>query len=108
MSTDWQRRVPIVRSLWIWATFASSVAVLVRRRRDDSEHGGNDTFSERLNASIGGETGDASASGSFSLLGAQQTNSADLVGGLGNADTSTAGAKSGTATISPESDGGHQ
>ena len=29
--TDWQRRVPIVRSLWIWATFAS-VAVLVRRR----------------------------------------------------------------------------
>ena len=65
----------------------------------------NDTFSERLNASIGGETGDASASGSFSLLGAQQTNSADLVVGLGNADTSTAGAKSGTATISLESDG---
>ncbi|MCB1869329.1 MAG: choice-of-anchor D domain-containing protein, partial [Gammaproteobacteria bacterium] len=48
---------------------------------------------------------DASASGSFSLLGAQQTNSADLVVGLGNADTSTAGAKSGTATISLESDG---
>ena len=65
----------------------------------------NDGFSESLNASIGGNTGDASSAGSISLLGAGQTDSSSLSVGLGNADTSIAGAKSGTANISLESDG---
>ena len=62
----------------------------------------NDGFSESLSANIGGATGDASASGAFNLLGAGQTDSSNLVVGI---NTSTAGAKSGTATISSESDG---
>jgi hypothetical protein len=62
----------------------------------------NDGFSESLNASIGGDTGDVSSSGSFNLLAAQATDNSSLVVGI---DTSTAGAKSGTATISSESDG---
>ena len=62
----------------------------------------NDGFSESLSANIGGATGDASASGAFNLLGAGQSDSSNLVVGI---NTSTAGAKSGTATISSESDG---
>ena len=65
----------------------------------------SDMFSESLNASIAPTTGDASAAGSFTLLGAQMTDSTSLVVGLGMADVNTAGAKSGTATISLESDG---
>ncbi|MCB1699366.1 MAG: choice-of-anchor D domain-containing protein, partial [Halioglobus sp.] len=61
-----------------------------------------DGYSESLNALIGGDTGDVSSSGSFNLLGAQATDNSSLVVGI---DTSTAGAKSGTATISSESDG---
>ncbi|MBX9606134.1 MAG: choice-of-anchor D domain-containing protein, partial [Gammaproteobacteria bacterium] len=63
----------------------------------------NDGFSERLNASIGAGTGDVSTNGgSFSLLGAGQTNNGSLTVSL---DTSSAGAKSGTATIALASDG---
>ncbi|MGE0860556.1 MAG: choice-of-anchor D domain-containing protein, partial [Gammaproteobacteria bacterium] len=63
----------------------------------------NDGFSERLNATIGGATGNVSTNGgSFSLLGAGQTDASSLTVSL---DTSTAGAKSGTATISLASDG---
>jgi hypothetical protein len=65
----------------------------------------NDGFSESLNASIGGATGGAAASGSFNLLAAQATNSTNLIVGLGNANTNVAGAKTGTATISFVSDG---
>jgi hypothetical protein len=61
-----------------------------------------DGFSESLNAVIGGDTGNVSSSGSFNLLGAQATDNSSLVVGI---DTSSAGAKSGTATISSESDG---
>ena len=62
-----------------------------------------DGFSEKLNATIGGTTGSATASGSFaSLLAAGLTNSTDLTVGI---STSTAGAKSGTATITLNSDG---
>jgi hypothetical protein len=64
-----------------------------------------DDYSESLDASFSGTTGGASASGAISLLGAQATDSSSLVVGLGNADTSTAGAKSGTATLALESDG---
>jgi autotransporter-associated beta strand protein len=63
----------------------------------------NDGFSESLNASIGGVTGDATTNGgSFSLLAAGSTDSASLVAGI---DTTTGGVKSGTASISLVSDG---
>jgi hypothetical protein len=62
----------------------------------------NDGFSESLNASIGSATGNATAAGAFNLLGAGATNNSNLVVAI---DTSSAGAKSGTATISLESDG---
>jgi hypothetical protein len=62
----------------------------------------NDGFSERLNASIGSATGGATAAGAFNLLGAGATDNSNLVVGI---DTSSAGAKSGTATISLASDG---
>ena len=63
----------------------------------------NDGFSERLNASIGGATaGVTSNGGSFNLLGPQATNNTALHVGL---DTSVAGGKSGTATITLVSDG---
>ena len=65
----------------------------------------NDTFSEKLNASLGGATGDASANGSFSQLAPQATNSASLIVGLGSANTNVAGAKTGQATITLNSDG---
>ncbi|MDD4274926.1 MAG: choice-of-anchor D domain-containing protein [Desulfobacter postgatei] len=61
-----------------------------------------DTFSEGLNASIGSATGNATASGSFNLLAAGASDSSSLVVGI---DTSTAGAKSGTAQIDLVSDG---
>ena len=63
----------------------------------------NDGFSEKLNASIGGATtGVTSNNGAFTLLAAQTSNSASLRVGL---DTASAGAKSGTATITLASDG---
>ncbi|MBK8958727.1 MAG: choice-of-anchor D domain-containing protein [Proteobacteria bacterium] len=63
----------------------------------------NDGFSERLNASIGGATGNATSNnGSFALLSAGATDSSALTVGI---DTSSAGHKSGTATISLASDG---
>ena len=62
----------------------------------------NDGFSENLNASIGGATGDAVVSGSFALLAAQATNSSGL---LARVNTTSVGAKSGTATLTLNSDG---
>ena len=62
----------------------------------------NDGFSESLNAAIGNGTGDVTGTGSFNLLAAQATNNSSLVVSI---DTTSAGAKSGTATISSESDG---
>ncbi|MDF1831914.1 MAG: choice-of-anchor D domain-containing protein, partial [Porticoccaceae bacterium] len=61
-----------------------------------------DGFSENLNASLGSTTGDATASGSFSGLAASGSDSSSLVVGI---DTSTAGAKTGTAALGLESDG---
>ena len=60
----------------------------------------DDSFSERLNASIAG-TGAITVAGSVSLLRASIGNPALFVG----VDTSTAGAKSGTATVTLASDG---
>ena len=63
----------------------------------------NDGFSEKLNASVTGTGGDvASASGAVNGLGAGQTNSTGITASL---NTSTAGAKSGTATLAFASDG---
>ena len=62
----------------------------------------NDGFHEKLDAQIGSATGAATASGAFSLLAAQQTDSASLKVGL---DTSAAGVRAGTATIALQSDG---
>ncbi|MCP4379475.1 MAG: choice-of-anchor D domain-containing protein, partial [bacterium] len=61
-----------------------------------------DGYSESMNASIGAATGDATAAGSINLLAAGGSDSASLVVGV---DTSTAGAKSGTASIGLVSDG---
>jgi hypothetical protein len=61
-----------------------------------------DGFSEKLDASIGGATAGIAAGGSFSLLAAQSTDSTSLHVGI---DTASAGAKSGTATITLVSDG---
>ena len=61
-----------------------------------------DAFTEKLDASIGGATGSASASGSFTGLGAGVTNASSLTVGLGSAHD---GAQSGTATITLTSDG---
>jgi len=61
-----------------------------------------DSFSEKLNATIGGATGNATASGAFTGLAAGATDSSNLVVGI---NTSTAGAKSGTASIGLVSDG---
>jgi hypothetical protein len=62
----------------------------------------NDGFSESLNASISSNGAPVTASGSFTLLAAQSTNNASLHVGI---DTSSAGAKSGSATIALVSDG---
>ena len=62
----------------------------------------NDTFSEKLNASLSGATTGITATGNIALLGAQATNSANLVVGL---DTVSAGHKAGTATLNLASDG---
>ena len=63
----------------------------------------NDGFSERLNGSIGGVTGDATSNGgSFTLLDAGATDAGSLTVGI---DTGSAGHKTGTATISLKSDG---
>ena len=63
----------------------------------------NDGFSESLDASIGGATGNATTnSGSFSLLAAGGTNASALAVGI---DTSSAGHKVGTATITLTSNG---
>ena len=62
----------------------------------------NDGFSEKLNASIGGASAGVTAAGSFNLLAPQASNNSALVVGI---DTATAGARSGTATITLASDG---
>jgi hypothetical protein len=63
----------------------------------------NDGYSERLNASIGNATGGATTnSGSFTALLPGSTNNTILVVGV---STATAGAKTGTATISLTSTG---
>ena len=61
-----------------------------------------DGFSEKLDASLGGATGNATASGSFTLLGPTATNNSSLVVGI---DTSSAGHKSGTGSITLTSNG---
>jgi len=61
----------------------------------------NDGFSEKLDASFTGTTGSGTATGSFSLA-AGSTDNSSLIVGL---DTSSAGAKTGTATIGLTSDG---
>ena len=62
----------------------------------------NDGFSEKLNASISSNGAPVTATGSFNLLAAQSTDSSSLHVGI---DTSSAGAKSGSATIALASDG---
>jgi len=62
----------------------------------------NDGFSERLSANIGNAAGAVTVSGNFNLLGAQATDNSNLVVAL---NTSVAGAQSGTAVITLESDG---
>ncbi|MCX6879129.1 MAG: choice-of-anchor D domain-containing protein, partial [Verrucomicrobia bacterium] len=63
----------------------------------------NDTFSESLNASIGGATGGVTTNGgSFTALAPGATNSSSLAVGIG---TSSAGSKNGTATLSLTSNG---
>ena len=62
----------------------------------------NDGFSENLNASLGTTTGNVTASGSFNGLTAGSSDSSSLIVGV---DTSTAGAKSGTAALGLVSDG---
>jgi fibronectin-binding autotransporter adhesin len=66
-----------------------------------SNSAANDGFSEKLNATIGGVTGDATASGSVSLLTAGSS-STNLIAGI---NTASGGNKSGTATITLNSDG---
>ncbi|MBK8890001.1 MAG: choice-of-anchor D domain-containing protein [Dechloromonas sp.] len=62
----------------------------------------NDGFSEKLNASISSNGAPVTASGSFNLLGPQASDNSSLHVGI---DTSSAGAKSGSATIALVSDG---
>jgi hypothetical protein len=63
----------------------------------------NDGFSEALDATIGSPTGGVTTNaGSFSLLAPGATNSASLAVGI---DTSSAGSKDGTATITLTSNG---
>ena len=62
----------------------------------------NDGFSEKLNASIASSSPGVTANGSFTLLVPQATNSSALTVGL---DTSSAGARSGSAVVTLASDG---
>ena len=64
----------------------------------------SDGFSESLDASFTGTTGGVTTGGTIDNL-AAQASSSSLTVGLGSADTSSAGTKSGTATIALESDG---
>ena len=57
---------------------------------------------EGLDVTLGGTTGDATKSGSINLLGAGQTDAADIVVGLA---TASAGAQSGSVTLGFLSDG---
>jgi hypothetical protein len=66
----------------------------------------NDGFSEKLNAAFGTLTGSASTNGvNISLLAPGSTSTAMVVGLGGSANTGTAGAKTGTATVAFVSDG---
>lgn len=67
-----------------------------------SNNASNDGFSEGLKANIAASGGAATASGTISLLSAGSTSTNDLSVGV---DTGTAGAKTGTATITLVSDG---
>jgi hypothetical protein len=62
----------------------------------------NDGFSEELDASFSGTTGNVSASGSINNLAPQGTDNTSMQVAL---DTSSAGARSGTATVVLASDG---
>jgi hypothetical protein len=63
----------------------------------------NDTFSEKLNASIGGATGGVTTNGgSFTQLAPQSVNNTALSVGI---STASAGSKNGTAAITLKSDG---
>ncbi|MCX6874731.1 MAG: choice-of-anchor D domain-containing protein, partial [Verrucomicrobia bacterium] len=63
----------------------------------------NDTFSESLNASIGGATGGVTTNGgSFTALAPGASNGSSLAVGIG---TSSAGSKNGTATLTLTSNG---
>jgi T5SS/PEP-CTERM-associated repeat protein/autotransporter-associated beta strand protein len=62
----------------------------------------NDNYSEDMDADFGGTTGSVSANGSLSLLAPGASNSTALSLTL---DTSSAGVKSGTATVNLTSDG---
>ncbi|MEI6603709.1 MAG: autotransporter-associated beta strand repeat-containing protein [Verrucomicrobiota bacterium] len=65
-----------------------------------------DGFSEGLNASASSTSGGASSTGSVTSLAANATNNTSLLVGLGgNANTGTAGAKSGSVTVSLASTG---
>ena len=61
-----------------------------------------DGFSESLNATFGGTTGSATASGSIAQLGADSNDSSSLTIGI---NTGTAGTISGTATLNFQTDG---
>jgi hypothetical protein len=61
-----------------------------------------DGFSESLDGNFGGTSGGVFANGGFTSLGPGQTSNSDLIVGI---DTSTAGNKSGTATINLASNG---
>jgi hypothetical protein len=84
------------------------VGAVVQQALTISNLAPNDGFSEKLNASIGGATAGVTATGAFTLLApgapgnAAATNTTSLVVGL---DTTSAGAKVGTAAITLVSDG---
>jgi hypothetical protein len=67
-----------------------------------SNTGTVDAFTEKLDASAGNATGSATATGSFTALGAGVTNATSLVIGLNSTHDGT---QSGTATIALTSDG---
>ena len=78
------------------------VGTLAGQALSISNTAASDGFSEKLNASISSNGAPVTASGSFNLLGPQATDSTSLHVSI---DTSSAGAKSGSATIALVSDG---
>ncbi|MFA5203760.1 MAG: choice-of-anchor D domain-containing protein [Lentisphaeria bacterium] len=85
----------VVPNLHVGDTFAQTLTI--------TNAAADDGYSEKLNASFGGTTGNVTTNGgSFTLLGPGSAESSSLVVGI---DTSTVGPKSGTATLSLSSDG---